>query len=151
MVRRFVRAGLLVSVPNQTRHYYLKSIPAAYRYLRPWSKLFLTRLSAQFHARFRTRLRVTSLVRTVSFQRSLARRNRNAAAADGPRRSSHLTGATMDISKKGMTGAQLGWMRQVLSPLKAKGLIHAIEEFQQGAFHVMVHKKYLEYAASQAP
>ena len=45
MVRRFARAGLLVRVPIRTRRYYTRYIPAKYRYLRPWSKLFLDRLA----------------------------------------------------------------------------------------------------------
>lgn len=145
MVRRFHRAGYLVRVPSSSRHYYLKSVPANYRYLRPWSKLFLDRLSRQYHARFGKRLRVTSMVRTVQFQNALARRNGNAAAATGARASSHLTGATLDISKTPMTAAEVEWMRRVLASLKRQGVIYAVEEFQQPTFHIMVYKNYPEY------
>jgi len=150
MLNRFIRAGLLVAVPASTAHYYLNNIPAAYRYLRPWSKLFLTRLSRQFHARFGKKLRVTSVVRTVGLQNSIAKRNGNAAAAYGPQRSTHLTGATLDISKKGMTGREVAWMREVLHSLKTKEYLHAIEEFQQSAFHVMVFRNYPVYVESLA-
>lgn len=145
MVRRFARAGLLVKVPIRTRHYYLRNIPSSYRYLRPWSKLFLDRLSRQYYARFKKKLRVTSLVRTVAYQQSLRRRNPNAAAAYGIRRSSHLTGATLDISKKGMTSKELAWMRRVLSSLKKLGYLYAVEEFAQPSFHIMVYKNYPQY------
>jgi len=110
MLRRFVRAGLLVGVPAKTSHYYLHGIPAAYRYVRPWSKLFLDRLSRQFHARFHKQLRVTSLVRTVGLQNSIARHNDNAAAAWGSRRSSHLRrAATCTPSRSSSSPPSTSW------------------------------------------
>jgi hypothetical protein len=145
MVRRFARAGLLARVPVRTRYYYLRYIPSSYRYIRPWSKLFLDRLSRQYYARFKKKVRVTSLVRTVGLQKALRRRNANAAPAYGARRSPHLTGATLDISKKGMTGKELAWMRRVLSSLKTKKYLYAVEEFGQPTFHIMVHKNYPKY------
>ena len=131
MVSRFVHAKLLVPVPSRSKHYYTRFIPSKYCYLRPWSKLFLDRLSSQYHARFKKKLRVTSSVRTVELQKSLARRNDNAASAHGPKRSSHLTGATLDISKKGMKAAEVAWMRNVLHSIKGKGYLYAVEEFGQ--------------------
>jgi hypothetical protein len=145
MVRRFVRAGLLQPVPFQTQSYYLHGVPGSYRYLRPWAKLFLERLSRQFRTRFGARLRVTSLVRTVSYQERLRGRNGNAAAAYGAGRSTHLTGASLDISKRFMDPAQLHWMRSVLHSLHGAGHVFAVEEFAQPAFHIMVHKSYLDY------
>jgi hypothetical protein len=147
MVQRFVRAKLLVRVPNRTKYYYTRYIPAKYSYLRPWSKLFLDRLSSQYYRRFKKKLRVTSMIRTVALQRSLQKRNGNAAAAYGPRRSSHLTGATLDISKKGMRAAEIAWMRRVLHSLKKAGYLYAVEEFRQPTFHIMVYKNYPQYVA----
>jgi hypothetical protein len=148
MIKRFARAGLLNRVPVSTRHYYLHGIPPNYRYLRPWSKLFAERLSSQFHARFSERLRYTSLVRCTAYQRSLARRNGNAAAPAGSRRSSHLTGATLDISKRYMDERQIAWMRRVLGNLHERKVIYVVEEFRQPVFHVMVHRDYLNYVNS---
>jgi hypothetical protein len=145
MILRFRRAGLLSPVPVSTRTYYLHGIPSKYRYLRPWAKLFLTRLSRQFHARFHRRLRVTALVRTVAYQQALRRRNPNAAPAFGPERSSHLTGATLDISKRFMQARHAEWLRRVLYQLHERRVIYAVEEFGQPAFHVMVHKSYRVY------
>ncbi len=147
MIRRFYRAGYLVRVPLRTPSYYLHGVPAMYRYLRPWSKLFLDRLSAQFHARFRQRLRITSLVWTVEFQLRLTRTNRNAADARGPYRSSHLTGATFDISKRFMSFRARQWIRRVLFSLRQAGYLDAIEEFQEPCFHVMIYPPYREYVA----
>lgn len=151
MLRRFARAKLLVPVPRRSRYYYTRYIPVEYHYLRPWSKLFLERLSRQYYARFRKRLRVTSMVRTAALQRRLERRNENAAGAHGPRRSSHLTGATLDISKFGMSRQEIDWMRRHLHALKQQGYIYAVEEFSQPTFHIMVYKRYAEYRAGREP
>lgn len=149
MIRRFAGAGLLVPVPSSRRSYYLSGISSSYRFLRPWTKLFLERIASQFRARFGARLRVTGLIRTVSYQQALARRNGNAAPASGSLRSSHLTGATIDISKRFMKPEHVQWMRFVLHRLHQRKVIYAIEEFRQPTFHVMVHKSYLEYVRSR--
>jgi hypothetical protein len=147
MIRRFHAAGLLVSVPARTRFYYLDQIPAAYRYLRPWAKTFLDRLSREFYASFHQRLRITSMVRTVALQRRLERRNFNAADATGAYRSSHLTGATLDISKRFMRPRAQAWMRHVLYGLANRGYLYAVEEFEQPCFHIMVYPTYEDYVS----
>lgn len=147
MIRRFYRAGLLDLVPTRTRYYYLHDIPRAYHYLRPWTKLFLDRLSREYYARFGQRLRITSMIRTVRMQQRLIRRNPNAARATGPDRSSHLTGATLDISKRFMSYRGQLWMRHVLFRLAESGYLYAIEEFVEPCFHVMVYPNYREYVA----
>jgi hypothetical protein len=145
MVRRFRGLSLLVPVRVTTPAYYLHSVPAKLRYARPWTRLFLDRLGRQFHARFGTRLRVTGLVRTVQYQRALDGRNANAAPASGEKRSTHLTGATLDISKRFMSRREADWMRRVLSQLRNREVLYAIEEFSQPCFHVMVYRSYDEY------
>jgi hypothetical protein len=145
MLQRFVRGNYLVSVPANTGTYYIYNVPASYRYSRPWTKLFLTRLSRQFHAKFGDRLRITSLVRTEARQKKLARRNPNAADAVGDSRSSHLTGATIDISKRFMSASERRWMRDVLYSLRQQGYLYAIEEFSQPTFHIMVYRSYPQY------
>lgn len=145
MIDRFARLQLLVPVENRTREFYIHNVPGERRYLRPWAKLFLERLSRQYHSRFRSPLRITSLVRTEDHQRKLQRRNPNAAAPSGEKRSAHLTGACVDISKKGMNRAQMRWVRQVLSSLKEKGYLYAVEEFTIPNFHIMIHKDYTDY------
>jgi hypothetical protein len=147
MVQRFARLQLLDQVPAKTRSYYVHAIPAQYQYLRPWTKLFLDRLGSQFRRRFGKPLRVTGLTRSASYQKSLRRRNGNAAAPSGPKRSVHLTGACLDISKKGMTGREVSWMRRVLSSIKQKGYLYPVEEFKQPNFHIMVYRNYPQYVA----
>ena len=149
MVQRWTRLQLLVPVKEKTRDYYLHAVPSDYRYLRPWAHTFLQRISNQFRSRFGRPMRVTSLLRTVSYQKSLARRNGNAAPSTGPKASVHLTGACLDLSKKGMTRAQQAWVRNVLLNLRTKGYLYAIEEFTQPTFHVLVNRRYDEFVAQR--
>jgi hypothetical protein len=147
MIQRFYRAGLLDPVPVRTRFYYLYDIAPSYRFLRPWAKLFLDRLSREYYERFGQPLRVTSLVRTVGSQLRLSRWDPNTAQATGPDRSAHLTGAALDISKRFMSWQGQQWMRQVLFQLKRAGYLYAIEEFEEPCFHVMVYPTYRQYVA----
>jgi len=59
-------------------------------------------------------LQVNSAVRTVAYQRQLIEVNGNAAPAEGDIASPHLTGATIDIAKKGLTMSEVAWMRAYL-------------------------------------
>lgn len=145
MIDRYARLKLLVPVNDQRRDFYIYNVPDERRYLRPWAKLFLERLGRQHRARFGRSLRITSLVRTADHQRALQGRNPNAAAWDGEKRSAHLTGACIDISKKDMSRSQMRWLRQVLSSLKQKGYLFAVEEFTVPNFHIMVHRDYPQY------
>ncbi len=147
MIWRFYRAGYLDAVPIRTSYYYLDGIAPPYRFLRPWTKLFLDRLSEEYFERFRQPLRVTSLIRSVGEQLRLARWDPNAAEATGPDRSAHLTGAALDISKRFMSWQGEEWMRRVLFHLRQEGFLYAIEEFEEPCFHVMVYPNYTSYVA----
>lgn len=150
VLRRFVRSGYLVPVPAGSRTFYLHEISPQYRYCRPWTRLFIERMGRQYYARFGQPLRVTSLVRTVGRQMLLARFNENAADATGSGRSSHLTGATVDVSKRWMSEEQQEWMRDKLSSLRDAGYLYAIEEFEQPTFHIMVYRNYQSYGKRSA-
>lgn len=150
MVQQFRAEGLLVYVPQRMPYYYLHDVPGEYRYLRPWSKLFLDQLSREYYARFHQPLRITSMLRTVQVQRRLTRWNPNAADAVGADRSSHLTGATLDISKHSMSYRGVLWMRRYLRQMKAAGYLYPVEEFHEPCFHVMVFPTYRHYAAAPA-
>ncbi len=68
--------------------------------------------------------------------------NGNAAPAEGDNASPHLTGATIDIAKKGLSMTEIGWMRAYLMPLQAAGKIDVEEEFYQACFHITVYRAY---------
>jgi hypothetical protein len=57
--------------------------------------------------------------------------------------SPHLTGATVDIAKKGLSRDEIAWMRRQLADLQAAGKIDVEEEFKQSCFHITVYKSYV--------
>jgi hypothetical protein len=112
------------------------------RYCRPWAAHFLSDLSRAHYARFHSPLQVNSAVRTVEYQKHLVRINGNAAPAEGDTRSPHLTGEAIDIAKKGLSIAEVGWLRAYLMPLQSAGKLDVEEEFEQACFHISVYKSY---------
>jgi hypothetical protein len=118
-------------------------LPENRRYCRPWTARFLEDL-ARVHAElFHRPLEVTSAVRTVEYQKQLMETNGNAAAAEGEIVSPHVTGATIDITKQGLSRQEMGWMRSRLLALEKAGKIDVEEEFQQACFHITVYKSYV--------
>ncbi|HWC05083.1 MAG TPA: DUF5715 family protein [Methylomirabilota bacterium] len=144
---RFVRAGLLVPVAAERRGVHASGVPAWRRVARPWTRLFLHQVGHALHDLFGgARLRVTALTRTEAVQEALLVGNGNAAPAHGPRRSSHLTGASVDLSKVEHSVVERAWLRLVLARLADRGVVNSIEEFVQPHFHVMVFRRYADYA-----
>jgi hypothetical protein len=70
------------------------------------------------------------------------RTNGNAAPAEGDVVSPHLTGATVDIAKSGLSRQEMAWMRERLLALQSAGKIDVEEEFRQACFHITVYKVY---------
>lgn len=113
------------------------TLPPAFRFVRSHTRRFLVELSTQFCKKFPgAKLRVTSAVRTAVYQQKLMQHNLNAARGT---RSSHLTGATIDITKKELTAEQISWLQKTLKRYERAGRIHATEEkYSQVVFHIMV-------------
>jgi len=145
---RLRNAGLLIAIPSNAMLHVDERLPANRRYCRPWTALFLDTLARQHYARFQTTLQLTSAVRTVEFQQQLIHRNGNAAPAEGDTASPHLTGQAIDIGKKGLSMAEIAWLRGYLLPLVQQGKVDVEEEFQQSCFHISVYKKYLPRAGA---
>ncbi len=137
--------GTLVPVRETLALEVASDLTGARRYCRPWTRDFLQDLSQAFYREFRRPLHVTSLVRTMEQQRKLRRHNRNAGPVDGDTASTHLTGITVDISRKGLTGQQHNWIIKYLLPLKDQGLIEPVEERRQAVFHVVVYGGYSQW------
>ena len=135
--------GQLVRVPESSGLAVNPSLPDDRRYCRPWTARFLADLSRAHAAQFHHALEVSSAVRTVEYQKHLMRTNGNAAPAEGDIASPHLTGAAVDIAKKGLTRSELYWMRDRLNTLQAEGKIDVEEEFRQSCFHITVYKSYI--------
>jgi hypothetical protein len=134
--------GLLVPVPVSSGLVVNSDLLANHRYCRPWTAKFLADLAKSHEAVFHKPLEVSSAVRTVEYQRRLMRTNGNAAPAEGDIVSPHLTGATVDIAKSGLSRQEMGWMRQRLLALQSEGKIDVEEEFRQACFHITVYKNY---------
>lgn len=133
----------LVPVPVSASLTVNPELESTHRYCRPWTARFLADLARAHEMEFHRPLEVSSAVRTVDYQRRLRRRNGNAAAAVGNIVSPHLTGATVDITKKEMSPQELMWMRRHLLALQDAGKIDVEEEFEQACFHITVYKTYL--------
>ncbi|HEX4031761.1 MAG TPA: DUF5715 family protein [Terracidiphilus sp.] len=133
---------LLVPVPVSDAMTVNPDLPINHRYCRPWTAQFLADLARDHEAVFHRPLEVSSAVRTVQYQRKLMRINGNAAPAQGDIVSPHLTGATVDIAKNGLTRDEMKWMRHRLLQLQDEGKIDVEEEFQQSCFHITVYTSY---------
>lgn len=144
------QSGALVELPSEDFAEVAGNLPRERRYCRPWTRTFLEDFGRDYYEAFRQPLIVTSAVRTVAVQKKLRRRNRNAADIDGDLASPHLTGATVDIGKRGMTRKQLSWMRDYLLEQQNRGVIDVAEEFRQRVFHITVYKDYEETKAADA-
>ena len=140
------RDGQLLPLPVSAQLRVNPALPPNRRYTRPWTTQFLTNTARAHYARFHRSLQVNSAVRTVQYQRYLMRVNGNAAPADGDIASPHLTGATIDIAKKGLSLSEIAWMRAYLLPLETAGKIDVEEEFYQSCFHITVYKSYMPAA-----
>ena len=141
-----IQLKALVPVPASSALGINENLAESHRYCRPWTARFLTDLSKAYAARFQEPLQVTSAVRTVEYQKQLMHVNGNATAAEGDVVSPHLTGATIDIGKNGMSRQEIAWMRNKLMALQLEGKLDVEEEFRQPCFHITVYKAY-----SQAP
>lgn len=125
-------------------------LPENRRYARPWAARFALDMARAYYARFHEPLHLNSAVRTVEYQLRLQRINGNAAAVDGDGASPHLTGQALDFGKRGMSMAQIAWMRAYLGILMRAGKIDVEEEFQQSCFHISVYKSYLPAPKAKA-
>ena len=134
--------GLLVPVPASSRLTVNPSLPPDRRYCRPWTARFLADLARAHAAAFHQPLEVSSAVRTVAYQKQLIKVNGNATSAEGDIVSPHVTGATVDIAKRGMGRRELAWLRGHLLTLQNAGKIDVEEEFQQACFHITVYRSY---------
>jgi hypothetical protein len=135
--------GLLVPVPVSAALAVNSDLLPNHRYCRPWTARFLADLAREHEAVFHKPIEVSSAVRTVEYQRRLMMTNGNAAPAEGDVVSPHLTGATVDIAKSGLSRQEMAWMRERLLVLQSAGKIDVEEEFRQACFHITVYRNYV--------
>lgn len=142
-LNRMLANHQLTRFPETASLHVNSDLPENRRYARPWTVRFAIDAAKSYSDHFHTPLQVNSAVRTVTYQLRLMRTNGNAAAVDGDTASPHLTGQAIDIAKRGMTKAELAWMRAYLLPLMQAGKVDVEEEFQQACFHISVYRSYL--------
>jgi len=146
-----ISSGVLVRVPESGSLAVNAGLPENRRYCRPWTASFLKDLARDHEVQFHRAFEVSSAVRTVAYQKRLMRTNGNAAPAEGDVASPHLTGATIDIAKSGMSRTELYWMRNRLNALQNEGKIDVEEEFRQSCFHITVYKSYVGAGPAHKP
>jgi hypothetical protein len=142
---------MLVPVPVSSALNVNQNLPENRRYCRPWTASFLNDLARAHAAEFHHPLEVSSAVRTVAYQKQLMKVNGNATAAEGDVASPHLTGASIDIAKQGLTRQEIGWMRAWLLPQETAGKIDVEEEFRQACFHITIYKSYAPPKPARKP
>jgi D-alanyl-D-alanine dipeptidase len=91
--------GLLVKIPDTPGVRVDERLPEHLRFVRPWVATFLVELGKDFKEHFGEEIQINSAIRTVEYQILISKRNKNAAPVTGAKRSSHLTGAAIDIAK----------------------------------------------------
>ncbi len=125
------------------------SLDPSRRYCRPWTRDFVQDLSEAYYRQFHDKIQVNSAVRTVTVQKRLRRRNRNAAPAEGDTASSHLAGITVDLQRRGLTKDEIRYVEHYLFYLDALGLVEPEEERRHWCFHVMVSERYSDWRQTQ--
>lgn len=136
-------AGNLVPVPITCN----PRLPEFRRYVRPAAAAFMLELDTRFAIATGRFLIVDSAVRPADIQKQVARRNRNAAPANGERASSHERGTTFDLASRrvlfngswaNMRRSHYRWLLIQLAYYQAVGRIHVIEE--RHCLHIMVRE-----------
>jgi hypothetical protein len=98
-----------------------------YPYVKPMTRLFVERLSEQYHAACGDTLVVTSGIRPT-----------NAQPWNSVARSVHPTGIAVDL-RKPKDSACRAWLRRTLLALERAKVLEATEEFSPAHFHVAVY------------
>jgi hypothetical protein len=134
-LQSLVNSGTLIALPNDDVVQTAPSLPENRRYALPLTVSFLHTLAEAYRDRFSTFLVVDSAVRDADTQRRLRRINHSAAPVYGETASVHETGAAIDLSKR-LTGAQLRWLRNMLSYYQTMNV--AVVEEERRCFHIVV-------------
>ena len=133
-LRRMVGAGLLVPIDGGT-HYRLNDV--SFDVARPEVRLFVERLSAQYHRACGEPLIITSLTRPRSYQPS------NASA-----RSVHPTGMALDLRVPQQSSCRK-WLESTLLHLEGQRVLDATKERSPAHYHVALFPDaYVAYVAS---
>lgn len=135
-LKRFVSAGILVPLEGNA-NYRLNNV--SFEVARPEVRLFVERLSAQYHRACGQPLVVTSLTRPRAYQPSNA-----------SRRSVHPTGMAIDLRVPQQASCRK-WLESTLLHLDQQNVLDVTLERSPLHYHVALFPQpYLDYVASQA-
>jgi len=140
----------LVTIPQSQYLWVNPMLHQDRKMARPVVVDFLNDLGRAYYDKFHQPIQVTSAVRTAEQQRKLRRHNSNAAPEAGETASSHLSGLTIDLAKRGLSKQQHTWLEQYLKNLKDQNVIEPEEERRQACFHVMVFERYDDWREQQS-
>ncbi len=133
-VKRFVAAGLLVKLEGNA-DYDLSDV--SYPFARPAVKLFIERVSSQFHAACGEKLTITSMTRPEDEQ-----------PPNSSEQSVHPTGIAVDL-RVPRSNSCLRWLERVLLSLEGARVLEATREHNPPHYHVAVFPDpYQNYVAS---
>lgn len=141
-LEKLKQKGILVSIPESVL--VDERIPTEFRFVQLTTARYIDDLAVRFINTFGRQLQVNSAVRTVDYQKELQKVNQNAAPIYGDRASTHTTGSTIDIGKKGLSEEELDFLRKEFLFLEGRNLIEATEEWSQLVFHIMVFDWHVE-------
>lgn len=136
-VRSFARKGLLVRLRGNS-DYRLAEDYVSFPYARPEVKVFIERLSDQYHSACGERLVVTSLTRPITRQ---------------PPNASHLsvhpTGMAADLRRSNRASCRQ-WLEETLLYLEGKDVLEATREQHPPHYHVTLFPDpYMRYLGSE--
>jgi hypothetical protein len=134
-----VERGEMVPIQESQYVTIAHTLPADRRLVRPWVNDFLQDLGQKFYAQYHQPIQVNSAVRTYLVQVKLRRWNHNAAPVEGESASSHMTGATVDLQRRGLSKKQIRFLEWELLYPVATGKV--IEEEETSCFHTMIAPK----------
>jgi len=101
-------------------------------YLRPAARTVLEEIASGYNRQFKRPLPVTSMIRTIEYQRELGEVNPNAARITIP---PHTTGLAFDVYYHYMTAAEQDFLMKEIARLKDAGRVEALRETRDH-FHI---------------
>lgn len=110
-----------ISDPTERRRFKMRLLA----FTRPRTRRVIEEIARAYYGRFGRHLPVTSLFRTIEYQRQLREVNPNATGADiAP----HTTGLAFDVYDRYMTGEEQQFLMEVIASMKAQGRVEALRE-----------------------
>jgi len=101
-------------------------------YIRPAARAVLEEIAGDYDRQFKRPLPVTSMIRTVEYQRELGEVNPNAARNAVP---PHTTGLAFDVYYHYMTAAEQDFLMKEIARMKDAGRVEALRETRDH-FHI---------------